>query len=185
MAAEEVEVIAVAVEEEDATMIEAILCHTLHKHRIFHPELKVYKSEEFSRMTRLQKSAVLQHKLNHGWISGDTPPHGYTLDSDGNPVLNGQSAQASIAQMNSHLPPYGYPPPPSQNFQSQLPPSQPSPNNVPALISTNPGGDGTSFGRQGIIVPSNASTTSSNSSASIAGRAYTGIEYDSNGNRLN
>ena len=79
--------------------------------RVFHPELRVYKAEEFSRMTRLQKSAVLQHKLNHGWISGDTPPQGYTLDDDGRPIPIGQSSQASIAQMNSQLPPFGYPPP--------------------------------------------------------------------------
>ena len=153
--------------------------------RVFHPELRVYKPEEFSRLTRLQKSAILQHKLNHGWIAGDTPPHGYTLDNDGKPVPIGQISQASIAQMNSHPLPFGYPPPPNHSLQAQSTSSQSSSNNVPALISTNSGSAGASFGRQGTIVPSSASTTASISSVSIAGRAYNGIVYDSNGNRLN
>ena len=146
----------------------------------FYPEAKVYGSAEWGNLDNYQRQAVMDLKARDGWINGQTPPSGCTLDQHGYAVASTTlvaAIQRSIAaaSTSSALPPAPSPTPVSA-------PSNAPNNLVPPVINTSASTAGRSFGRQGTRVPSDS--VSQISQVSINGQSYSGPIYDANQNRI-
>ena len=143
----------------------------------FTPQLKVYAPMEFGTLTPMQKSVVLQHKINNGWIDHFTPPTGMTVDEVTGFAINNDNRAVS-AVLGAPLPP-----PPTQG--GLIPPNVPNTvafqNHGTVIAPAN--GAGSAFGRNN----GNASTGggSTVSQVTINGQAYTQPIFDNRGNRLN
>ena len=129
-------------------------------------------------MTPQQKEAVVQAKMDAGWINAYTPPQGFALDENGKPTpLNSLVAvvQSIIGQFSHQH--YTIAPPVSS------PPALP-PVIETAMITTPPAQVGHAFGRTGQR-RSDASSISSVTGARITVNGQLVPEaFDHNGNPL-
>jgi hypothetical protein len=134
----------------------------------------------FHKMSKLQKAAVQQAKIDSGWKDGRTPPDGFTINGDGYAIpspsivaaihshMIGQFQQVPTSGAGAPLPP---PPPPPP----ATPPSAPP---IPGTITTNNAGQ--AFGSSASRGAGGDASVISN----VNGRSYSGYVYDSNGNRI-
>ena len=147
----------------------------------FTPQLKVYAPMEFAELTNMQKSVVLQHKINNGWTDHFTPPTGMIIDEMTGFAIHEAGARAVGAVLGA--PPL--PPPPT--YGGLMPPTVP--NTVTfqnadnsGTVPAQPNSAGAAFGR----TTGNASTAGSTvSQVTINGQAYNQPVFDNRGNRLN
>ena len=145
---------------------------------VFHPELKVYSSEEFQNLTPGQKATIKQHKINHGWLDFNVPPRGMIINNTTGYAIPDPNATRHVSPVaNTQFP---LPPPPTTT--SPIPP--PPPQNVPNTIQITTGSAGSAFGRQPTDQNSSNDQQSVISRVTIDGRAYNGPIYDANNNRI-
>ena len=146
----------------------------------FTPAAKIYNHDEWYNLSIQQKQQVVDLKAQQGWINGQTPPHGFVLNNNGNAVPSTRlisqvqqsiSGNQSQGQSMIQLPP---PPPPGR-----------APT-IPPIIDTNASQAGATFGRRGTRQQNHHdnNSVSNISMVSINGQSYSGAVYDSNGNRL-
>ena len=136
----------------------------------------------FNKMSKMQKAAVQQMKIDNGWKDGRTPPDSFTVNGDGYAIPSPQIVAAIQTQLNfrqfqqvqtpgagTPLPP---PPPPPPAAPAPAPP-------IPGTITTNNAGQafGSSASRGGNGDASSVIST-------VNGRSYQGHVYDANGNRI-
>ena len=153
----------------------------------FQPQAKLYSDDEWAALNPHQKRMVQDLKGREGWINGQTPPAGCTIDQHGfatattalvSAVQRSISA-ASTSSANNIVP---LPPPPASGNTME-----PPPNRVPPIINTNASTAGSAFGRSGTRVnpqSNDGSSVSQVSLVSINGQAYNGPIYDSHGTRI-
>ena len=147
----------------------------------FVPQLKVYQPMEFAELTNMQKSVVLQHKINNGWTDHFTPPTGLVIDD----MTGFAVPEAGARNVGAVLGAPVLPPPPTQG--GLAPPAVPNtvtfqtPGNS-VTVPAQPNSAGAAFGR----TVGNASTSSSTvSHVTINGQAYNQPIFDNRGNQLN
>ena len=145
---------------------------------LFTPEPRSYPPEEWQQLTPQQKEAVVQAKMNAGWINAYTPPQGFALDENGKPNRSNSlvSVVQSVIGQVSH-----------QNY-TIAPPVPPllalPPVIETAMITTPPAQAGHVFGRTGQR-RSDASSISSVTGARITVNGQLVPEaFDCNGNPL-
>ena len=146
----------------------------------FKAEAKVYSSTEWGNLDSSQKQQVTDMKVRDGWINGQTPPPGCTLDQHGFAVASTAlvaAVQRSIAATSTAP---TFPPVPSVVTVSA--PSNQSSGNATPVINTSTSTAGSTFGRTGTRVQSD--NVSQISQISINGQRYNGPVYDANHNRI-
>lgn len=154
----------------------------------FTPQARIYDDSEWSTLTPQQKQMVQEAKAKDGWINGQTPPPGCTIDQHGFATASTALVSAVARSINATssstvmAPP---PLPPAPSRQAANPPSSQN-GNVPPVINTNAATAGSSFGRPGTRVNPNddSGSVSQVSMVSINGQAYSGAIFDANGQRL-
>ena len=131
-------------------------------------------------MTAEQKQAIINHKIEQGWIDGNTPSPGFVLDGEGRAQPSSHlvaAVRASVVNEVSTV---------YDNTTVPLPPvlplMEPPPSSVPPMVTTNTTNAGQCFGRSGTRV--RASDVSTIASVTINGRNFQYPVFDSNGNRL-
>ena len=154
----------------------------------FTPEARIYSDDKWNQLTSQQKQSIQDLKGRDGWVNGQTPPPGCTIDQHGYAtaltalVAAVQQTIAATSSDASNIVPL---PPAPQPGTVMIPPASPSPNSsVPPVINTNASTAGASFGRRGTRVPNSNNSTSQVSMVSINGTTYNGPIFDGNGNRL-
>lgn len=154
----------------------------------FTPQAQIYDDSEWSALTPQQKQMVQEVKARDGWINGQTPPLGCTINQHGFATASTALVSAVARSINATssgtvMAPPPLPPPPLR--QALNPPASQS-NNVPPVINTNATTAGQSFGRSGICVNPNedGGSVSQVSMVSINGQNYNSAVFDSNGQRL-
>ena len=151
----------------------------------FQPQAKIYSDDEWAALSPHQKRMVQDLKGKDGWVNGQTPPPGCTIDQHGFATattalvsaVQRSIAAASTSNANQIVPL----PPPSPGTVME-----PPPNRVPPVINTNASTAGSAFGRQGTRVnpQHDTSSVSQVSLVSINGQSYNGPVFDSNGTRI-
>ena len=148
----------------------------------FVPEARAYQSSEYRNLSPEQKQAIINLKVEQGWLDGNTPPPGFILDQNGRAQPSSHLVAAVRASVvnevsttanSNHSGPIPLPPVPA--------PMDP-PSTIPPVVMTNATNTGQSFGRNGSCV--RASDTSTISSVTINGRTFQGPIFDSNGNPI-
>ena len=148
----------------------------------FTAEARIYPPNEYRNFTREQRQMITDLKVQQGWIDGNTPPPGFTLDADDRPQPSTHLISAirasiigevqSTQQESSSTAIVPLPPPPSNSVGGPIPP----------VVMTNPSSAGQSFGQAGTrITPTDNSTIAT---VTVNGRSITGPIFDSNGNRI-
>lgn len=147
----------------------------------------MYPQDLFHRMSKQQKTAVQQAKVDAGWKDGRTPADGFVLNGDGYAI----PSPSIISAVQSHMYHYNIEQfqqvqtPGMGNISNLLPPPPPHPAPVPpappipGTITANHAGHafGLSASRGG-----NVGDTSVISM--VNGRSVTDHIYDANGNRI-
>ena len=136
----------------------------------------------FYKMSKMQKTAVQQAKINDGWKDVRTPPDGFTVNGDGFAIPSPsiiaavqshfnirQFHQAQSSGAGTPLPP---PPPPPPRASAPAPP-------IPGTITTNNAGQ--TFGS---FASRGGNGDASSVISMVNGRSHSGHVYDANGNRL-
>jgi hypothetical protein len=142
----------------------------------FRPIAKIYHPDEWYALTPQQKQQVMDLKIEQGWINGQTPPHGFVLNHNGEATPSTRlvaAVQQSIAGDTSNAP-----------AMVQLPPPPVGTAPVPPIISTNSTQAGASFGRRGTRNQPTDNSVSNISMVSINGQPYNGAIYDAQGTRI-
>ena len=150
----------------------------------FTPVAKMYTSEEWQALNPQQRRQIHDLKASQGWINGQTPPPGFTIQDDGSAApsshLVAAVRQSMIGNTNT------------SNGSTMIPLPPPPPPivpGIPPIINTNPSQAGASFGRRGTHntnqqQENDNNTVSNVSMISINGRNYNGAVFDANGNRI-
>ncbi|GFH61775.1 hypothetical protein CTEN210_18251 [Chaetoceros tenuissimus] len=123
-------------------------------------------------MSRMQKAAVQQAKIDNGWKDSCTPPDGFTVNSDGNAIPSPSIVAAIQSQMNIRQ---------FQQVQTHgagtplPPPSPPAAPPIPGTITTNNAGQ--AFG---LSASRGGNGDASSVISMVNGRSYSGHVYDAN-----
>ena len=150
---------------------------------IFVVEARIYPPNEYRNFTREQRQKITELKVQQGWVDGNTPPHGFVLDSDGRPQPSNQLVAAVRASMIGEVSTTTM----DQQESTAIVPLPPPPSTsaggpVPPMVMTNPMNAGQSFGRAGSrVVSSNNSTIAT---VTVNGRSFSGPVFDGQGNRI-
>lgn len=152
-------------------------------HVNFVPEARSYQPSEYRALTAEQKQAIINLKVEQGWLDGNTPPPGFILDANGRAQPSSHLVAAVRASVVNEVST-------SQNNDTNdatvplppIPTNMPPPSLVLPVVMTNASNADQNFGRPGNRVRSSDSSTIA--SVTINGRAHQGPVFDAQGNQI-
>ena len=102
----------------------------------FTAEARNYPQDMFHKMSKMQKAAVQQAKINDGWKDGRTPPDGFTVNGDGYAI----PSPSVIAAVQSHFNIGQFQQVPTPGSGAPLPPPPPprAPAPAPSVPAPSP-----------------------------------------------